>query len=155
MALGIGHWLIKEREYLFGDSDSRVASLILWHFVEEIEHKNVAIDTYNHIYGDYWYRIYGMIFATLHVIKFSRKAYKVMLKKDGLWGSLKSRWRLQKMIFRFYKNMLPPFIDACKPNHHPSEIKDPKWCEDWLKTYQENDKELAMLNTKNLDKSFT
>lgn len=154
MALGIGHWLIREREELFGGSDPRVASLILWHFVEEIEHKNVAIDAYNAVYGNYWYRIYGMIYATIHIVSYTQKAYKSMLKRDGLWSNFKSRWRLMKMIAKFYKNMLPPFLDACKPNHHPSNVKDPKWCDEWIDTYQEDDKQLAMLDTNNLQKSF-
>ena len=154
MALGIGHWLIMEREELFGGSDSRVASLILWHFVEEIEHKNVAIDAYNAVYGDYWYRIYGMIFATIHIVAYTQRAYKSMLKRDGLWSNLKSRWRLLKMIGKFYKNMIPPFLDACRPNHHPSEVKDPKWSDDWIKTYQKDNQQLAMLDTDNLHKSF-
>lgn len=51
MALAIGHMLIEDREHLFRHSDSNVASLVLWHFVEEIEHKNVAFNVFNHLYG--------------------------------------------------------------------------------------------------------
>lgn len=154
MALGIGHWLVKDREFLFGGSDTRVASLILWHFVEEIEHKNVAFDAYQAVYGNYWYRIYGTLFATLHVIKFSRKAYQVMLKKDGLWGSLRSRWSLLKMATRFFSSMILPTMAACVPGHHPSEVKDPKWCLDWIKTHEQDDSQLAVLDTNNLNASF-
>ncbi len=150
MALGIGHWLIKDRELLFGHSDSRVASLILWHFVEEIEHKNVAIDAYNAVYGGYFYRVYGVLYATLHVMKHSRKAYQAMLKKDGLWGKLSSRWKLQKMIFRFFWKNIPHVLEACLPNHHPSKIDDPQWCLDWLKKYESDDHSLALLNTSNI-----
>ena len=155
MALGIGHWLVKDRTYLFGGSDTRVASLILWHFVEEIEHKNVAFDTYQAVYGNYFYRVYGTIFATLHVMKYTRKAYRTMLKKDGLWGSFSSRWKLLTMIIRFFTNMVPPLVSACIPGHHPSEVKDPKWCLDWINTYKGDDNLLAVLNTNNLNASFS
>jgi predicted metal-dependent hydrolase len=154
MALAIGHWLVKDREYLFGGSDTRVASLILWHFVEEIEHKNVAFDAYQAVYGNYWYRIYGTFFATMHVVKFSRKAYQLMLKKDGLWGNLRSRWNLLKMTTRFFGAMALPTLLACLPGHHPSEVNDPKWCMDWIKTHEEDDSQLAELDTNNLNASF-
>lgn len=154
MALGIGHWLVKDREYLFAGSDTRVASLVLWHFVEEIEHKNVAFDAYQAVYGSYFYRVYGTLFATLHVMKFSKKAYKAMLTRDGLWGSLGSRWRLLKMITRFVANMVPPTLSACLPGHHPSEVKDPQWCLDWIEAYESDDTRLAVLDTENLTADF-
>ena len=66
MALAIGHMLIEEREYLFSNSDSCVASLVLWHFVEEIEHKNVAFDVFHHLH------VFLSIFASLfYLLAFS------------------------------------------------------------------------------------
>jgi predicted metal-dependent hydrolase len=122
--------------------------------VEEIEHKNVAFDAYQEVYGNYFYRVYGTIFATLHVMKVGRMAYRVMLKKDGLWGSLRSRWNLLKMTLRFSAAMVPPTISACLPGHHPSEVKDPQWCLDWIKTHEQDDSQLAVLDTNNLNASF-
>jgi uncharacterized protein len=150
MALGVGHWLINDREFLFANSDTRVASLVLWHFVEEIEHKNVAIDTYNAVYGDYFYRVYGVLFATLHVMKHSRKAYQLMLKKDGLWTNLHSRWRLAKMIFRFFRNVAPHVVDSCRRNHHPSKIANPQWYDDWINKHRQDEQHVAVLNTDKL-----
>ncbi|MEC8427980.1 MAG: metal-dependent hydrolase [Pseudomonadota bacterium] len=157
MALGIGHWLIKDREFLFGGADSRVSSLILWHFVEEIEHKNVAFDTYQALYGkdfslgylpskSYFFRVYATLFATLHVVKFSRSAYQAMLKKDGLWSNLKSRWRLLKMTARFLRSVVPWVLYACLPGHHPSDVEDPEWYQHWLDTYQDNSDQVVQLN---------
>lgn len=154
MALGIGHWLVKDREYLFGGSDTRVASLILWHFIEEVEHKNVAFDAYQAVYGNYFYRVYGTFYATAHVVKFSRRAYQAMLKKDGLWRSLRSRWTLLKVIMRFFANMIPPLLSACIPGHHPSQVTDPQWCKDWIETYGEDENSVVVLDTDNLKSSF-
>ncbi|EHQ58764.1 putative metal-dependent hydrolase [gamma proteobacterium HIMB55] len=154
MALGLGHWLVKEREYLFGGSDSRVASLILWHFIEEVEHKNVAFDAYHAVYGNYFYRVFGTFYATLHVMKFSRRAYQLMLKKDGLWGKLSSRWKLLKVIMRFLTAMVPPMVVACIPGHHPSKVEDPQWYRDWLATYGQDEHSVVVLDTDNLKASF-
>ena len=150
MALAMGHWLVRDRDHLFGGSDARVASLILWHFVEEIEHKNVAFDAYQAVYGNYFYRVYGTVFATFHVMKFSRKAYRYMLKKDGLWGSFSSRWKLLKMIGRCFTGILPAMVSACLPGHHPSGVVDPKWCLDWIKAYNEDENALTVLDTSNM-----
>jgi len=155
MALCVGHWLVCDRDHLFSGSDTRVASLILWHFVEEIEHKSVAFDAYQAVYGSYFYRIYGTLFATLHVMKFSRKAYRLMLRKDGLWGNLSSRWKLVKMILRFLSNMIPPLALACLPGHHPAKVKDPQWCRDWISAYQQDGNVLAVLDTDNMNSSFS
>ena len=154
MALGIGHWLVRDREYLFGGSDTRVASLILWHFIEEVEHKNVAFDAYQAVYGNYFYRVFGTIYATAHVVKFSRRAYQAMLKRDGLWGSLRSRWSLLKIITRFFVNMIPPLLSACIPGHHPSQVEDPQWYQDWIATYGQDEDSVVILDTDNLKSSF-
>ena len=154
MALGIGHWLVRDREYLFGGSDTRVASLILWHFIEEVEHKNVAFDAYQAVYGNYFYRVFGTFYATAHVVKFSRRAYQAMLKRDGLWNNLRSRWTLLKVITRFFANMIPPLLSACVPGHHPSQVKDPQWYKDWLATYGQHEDAVVVLDTDNLKSSF-
>ena len=150
MALVMGHWLVRDRKYLFAGSDTRVASLVLWHFVEEIEHKSVAFDVYQTLYGNGWLRAYGTFFATLHVMKHSRRAYQAMLKRDGLWRNWLSRWRLLKMICRLFANLLPGMVWSCLPSHHPTDVDDPQWCLDWIKTFENNPDGPTRLNTANL-----
>lgn len=150
MALTVGHWLINQRAYLFGGSDSRVASLILWHFVEEIEHKCAAFDAYQAAYGHYWYRIYGTLFAALHIMKFSRRGYIIMMKKDGVWGSIRSRINVIKYNLRFLAGIAPKLLHAMLPSHHPSDIDDPQWSKEWLTVHEKHDAELAHLDTNNL-----
>jgi len=49
--------ILDNRAVLFSGGDSRLASMLLWHFCEEIEHRSSALMVYNHVVGDYWYRI--------------------------------------------------------------------------------------------------
>lgn len=42
---------------LFAPGDDRVASLFLWHFVEEVEHRSSALIIYDAVVGDPWYRM--------------------------------------------------------------------------------------------------
>ena len=46
--------VVDNRVDLFRGSDTRIASFILWHFVEEAEHKRVAFDVFEAVSGDYW-----------------------------------------------------------------------------------------------------
>ncbi len=46
--------LLDNRDVLFGGGDARVASLLIWHFCEEIEHRSSALNVYNYYSrGDY------------------------------------------------------------------------------------------------------
>lgn len=48
--------MLDNREALFSKGDTRVASLFLWHFCEEIEHRSSGLMVYDHVYGNYFYR---------------------------------------------------------------------------------------------------
>jgi predicted metal-dependent hydrolase len=49
--------MLDNRHMLFAKGDARVASLFLWHFCEEIEHRSSGLAVYDHVYGDYFYRV--------------------------------------------------------------------------------------------------
>jgi predicted metal-dependent hydrolase len=49
--------MLDNRETLFAKGDTRVASLFLWHFCEEIEHRSSGLMVYDHVYGEYIYRV--------------------------------------------------------------------------------------------------
>jgi len=155
MALAVGHWLVDDRDYLFGESDSRVASLVLWHFVEEIEHKNAALDVYNAVYGDYFYRLYGLFYASFHVMALSRRAYRTMLRRDGTWSQWRSRLRLWKEVLRFFGQVLPHMVRCCNPGHDPRTIADPAWATEWMAAYRDGEQSVPLLDTHNLRAPLT
>ena len=147
MALGIGHMMIKQREYFFKDADPNVSSMFLWHFVEEIEHKNAAFDVYQHVYGDYWYRVYGMAYSLIHLFRQVRRGYIILLKADGLWGKWRTRWAIKKLAFRLWSALLPYVLRHALPWHHPSKVADPAWMREWVALYDEEAKGLTKLDT--------
>jgi predicted metal-dependent hydrolase len=49
-------WL-RHRDSLFDNGDQRVAPLLLWHLVEEIEHRSSAYLIYNAVVPNPWYRV--------------------------------------------------------------------------------------------------
>lgn len=48
---------LDNREVLSTTGDMRVASLFVWHFVEEIEHRSSELPIYDTIVGEPWYRL--------------------------------------------------------------------------------------------------
>jgi predicted metal-dependent hydrolase len=49
--------MLDNDDTLFAPGDDRVASLFLWHFVEEVEHRSSALIIYDAVIKDSWYRM--------------------------------------------------------------------------------------------------
>lgn len=135
MTMGITEWLIRQRKLLFAGSDPAVASLVLWHMVEETEHKTVAWDLYRHLHRDPLARAWGLAYATWHVAWASRKGYVRMLKRDGLWRNWRSRLRLWAMVARFLLHTSPAMLRSLLPGYHPAGAHDPDWVKRWAGAY--------------------
>ncbi len=154
MALALGHMLIEDRVFLFGDSDPAVASLVLWHFVEEIEHKNVAFDVFAHLHGSYFWRMVGLVYATAHIFWRTGQSYRALLKEDGLWRNMQARVRLAKILGRIIKNIAPRWFHIWRPSYHPSQVNDPQWARDWAKLFDADPQGAASLDTSRLGENL-
>ena len=150
MTMGITEWLINDRERLFHDADPVVASLVLWHMVEETEHKSVAFDVFQAVSGSYLLRVLGLIYGSMHVGILSRRGYVAMLKRDGCWTKVRSRLRLWRMVGKFFTKVAPAMLRALLPGHHPDETRDPAWVRQWCDAYSNREGgQLPLLNTRN------
>jgi len=151
MTIGMTEWLIRRRADLFSGADTNVSSLVLWHMVEETEHKNVAYDLYKHLFGkDYFARQWGLLMGSWHVAWMSRKGYVRMLKRDRLWGKLSSRVALYGMVARFFWHASPAMLRALVPGYHPTKVEDPEWIDHWADAYDGLDEgEIPLLDTSN------
>lgn len=140
MTMGVTRWLINHRVRLFGGSDSRVASFILWHFVEEAEHKCVAYDVYQDVCGGgagaYLARAVGVFHGALDVMFASMRGYKLILRKDGRWYQWRSRLRLLRHLASFVRTVAPYLLRAAMPGHTPRREQEPQWVYDWIAAYQ-------------------
>ena len=137
MTLGVTRWLVNERRSLFGGADTRVASFVLWHFVEESEHKCVAHDVWQALHGPdrgrVWLaRAFGVLHGSLDVMWYSMRGYRAILKADGRWWSLRARLRLFGRLMSFVRHVAPSLLDALRPGHDPRRVQDPQWVSDWL-----------------------
>ncbi len=143
MTLGVTRWLVAERRRLFGDSDTRVASFILWHFVEEAEHKRSAFDAYRAVSGRYWQRAFGVFAGAGHVAWWARKGAVAMLKKDGVWWDLRSRLRYWRRNAEFLLAIAPSLLRSLAPGHDPRDEPDPEWVREWIAGYARSDQAAA------------
>jgi predicted metal-dependent hydrolase len=135
MTLGVTSWLVEHRRDLFRDADSRVSSFVLWHMVEETEHKRVAFDVYQAACPGYWMRALGVFTGSLHLMWYSRRGYVAMLEKDGLWRTWRSRIRLWRRIAQFGRHVVPFMLRSLLPGHDPAQEPDPVWVRAWIEGY--------------------
>ena len=66
--------MLDNDETLFAPGDDRVASLFLWHFVEEVEHRSSALIIYDPVVADPWYRMWVAPSIFKHVMGVVRMA---------------------------------------------------------------------------------
>lgn len=60
--------MLDNDDTLFAPGDDRVASLFLWHFVEEVEHRSSALIIYNDVVDDPFYRVRVVRSVFKHVL---------------------------------------------------------------------------------------
>ncbi|MEQ3724783.1 metal-dependent hydrolase [Alcanivorax sp.] len=106
-------------------TDDNIRDLWLWHSVEETEHKAVAFDMYEYLYGKglsaYIPRVtvYG---ASLALISVASVGYQfVLMKRDGQWPSMKSLGQFSLFAVKSYRRFIPKFLDYLRPNFHPDD----------------------------------
>jgi predicted metal-dependent hydrolase len=137
MALVIGRMLVADRVYLFGDGDPAVSSLILWHFVEEIEHKCATYDVFAALDGRYWMRVYGLLFATFHIMGRTRQGYRALMLADGMWRDWRSRLALYGLLMRIFARLVPGLLRVMLPGYDPRQVADPDWVVRWWERHAE------------------
>lgn len=137
MTLGVTTWLVSERTKLFRGSDTRIASFVLWHFVEEAKHKRAAFDAYQAVDGRPWLRRIGILAGSAHVFWWSRRGAVEMLKADGLWRDPRARLRAWRRTGEFLFAILPGLLRSARRSHDPRDEPDPPWIREWIAGYAE------------------
>lgn len=100
---------------LFRPGDDRVASLFLWHFVEEIEHRSSALVICDHVVANKWYRLWLLPSVLRHMHRvtelicdgFNEQVPLDVRKVDarGFLPALAMRRRLAERFPRFVRDV--------------------------------------------------
>lgn len=116
----------------FENADPEVRDMWRWHAVEEVEHKGVAFDTWNHATRDWskWRRWkLRNIMMVLITIRFFRNRWAdslALLEQDGITGR-KARWGLLKYLTvspGVVRRIFPAWLAYFKPGFHPWDHDD-------------------------------
>jgi len=150
MALALGHVLVAGRVHWFAGADPAVSSLVLWHFVEELEHKRAAFDVYQAVVGRWPLRVAGLAYAMWHTLRRTRQAYVALLRVDGRWGRLRTRLALKGVMARLFAGMAPVLLESLSPWHDPARVADPPWMREWIALFERGETGLARLDTQRM-----
>ncbi|MBX7526320.1 metal-dependent hydrolase [Qipengyuania vesicularis] len=116
----------------FKDADPEVRAMWEWHSIEEIEHKGVAYDTWNHATRDwtkwrrYKVRSLMMLIVTARFFKHRWEDSLELLAQDGITG-WKAKWGLFKYLTvkpGVVRRIFPAWLAYFKPGFHPWDHDD-------------------------------
>ncbi|WP_226699018.1 metal-dependent hydrolase [Qipengyuania gaetbuli] len=116
----------------FKDADPEVRDMWRWHAAEEIEHKGVAYDTWNHATKDWTpfrrWKVRSIVMLTVTARFFKNRWVDSLnlLEQDGITG-WKAKWGLFKYLTvspGVVRRIFPAWLAYFKPGFHPWDHDD-------------------------------
>ena len=116
----------------FKDADPEVRDMWRWHAAEEIEHKGVAYDTWNHATKDWTpfrrWKVRSLVMLTVTARFFKNRWVDALnlLEQDGITG-WKAKWGLFKYLTvspGVVRRIFPAWLAYFKPGFHPWDHDD-------------------------------
>jgi predicted metal-dependent hydrolase len=156
-------FMIEYRDHLY-NGDSRIASLFLWHYIEEIEHRSSAELIFDGVVGDRFYRLRTLRRSMAHVtvladliaegfrahvpaedIGVSVEAATSAIVKSELQQRLPlpARLRVKPALPSIYTGvpsrrlikLVVGLIRSQLPHHHTVNVTVPPWYHTWMNSY--------------------
>lgn len=103
---------------------SDLLRLFKWHALEEVEHRTVTFNIYNHLFGGYWYRLVAGAFGQYHFFKYvilfswfmaknapqALEKGRILMPSPNVTGTWRERLALLGSTLRVYS----PFYDPAR-----------------------------------------
>lgn len=114
--------------------DEAIRPLMLWHAVEELEHKSVAFDLYMEVIGDRELLFRSMKIArVLLPYRFMKYTVKLLFwhKKRPSWREIKGFWKFAYGKGGLLRSLAKPLNDFFRNDFHPWDHDDSYLIEEW------------------------
>lgn len=109
-------------------TDKTIRDLWLWHSVEETEHKAVAFDLYEYLYGNglnaYFPRVTIFTLSLILITGLSTIYQIVLMKRDKQLSNLKTWQNFFNFAAKQYKTFIPKFFEYYRYDFHPNQTNE-------------------------------
>ncbi|MEV5000328.1 metal-dependent hydrolase [Nocardioides sp. LML1-1-1.1] len=127
MTAFLGNWILNSPGLDRLRADPRMLDLVRWHGAEEVEHRHVAYDLFDHLDGRYVRRIRAYAFAMTGIIYLWARSARYLVQHDSTLAEkdlpfLRS-WvaAARKGILPGVRGMVLPSLRYFKPTYHPRQ----------------------------------
>ena len=132
----LAKFLVDSRDALFKGGDNRISSFLLWHLIEEFEHRNAAIDIYNDVVGSYFYRIKTAIGVAKHIHEIAEIVRDGFAKHVPVSDCVVQPHDVSKMLRGIsigqQLGLAGNLFCTLLPYHKPDSIQQPDWVTQWF-----------------------
>lgn len=115
--------------------------LFEWHLVEELEHRCVAFDVYDHVFGGYFYRLFVGLYAQYHLNRFVLRVARLLETHDAeafraKYGGLGRKLeRMRPLLWLAFLHLTPKILFTYLPWYTPHSIPTPKGADETAERY--------------------
>lgn len=138
VAYAAARWVATRRTTLLGGADPAARDLFLWHLAEEVEHKAVAFEVHEAIGGSRRQYALAMVLSAVLLAWFSFTNTMAMLAATGRILNPLAHIRLLFWSITFIFDLLPAMAVSALPGHHPRDLVDPLFFEQWLAEHRDS-----------------
>ena len=145
-------YLYEECDEFFEGADPHGANLLLWHVAEEFEHRTVCHDAFGAVSGNYFIRIYGLVYAFWHIGAAFLQAERLVL--DHYWKDMsdeerkQSAQRSRSLFWRQIRYVAPRMLKIFVPGYNPAKLTVPLRIQDALNAFRSEEPIRARVDLK-------
>ena len=122
----LGQWVLPNRGLDYAGTDPMMLDLLRWHGAEEVEHRSLVFDVYQHVCGSYWIRAFSMLITAPLFIGWWIAGARYLMAHDP---TIDAKWRWRDWLRAAREYRLPGSVEPLvtvplrymRPSHHPSD----------------------------------
>ncbi|MEU5882340.1 metal-dependent hydrolase [Spirillospora sp. NPDC047279] len=135
----LGQWILDAHELDEAGADPTMMDLLRWHGAEEVEHRSVAFDVFQHVSGAYWRRFLAFFAGVLALPLSVYFGAAYLCRKDPTLKGVRPRIRdyrraVRRGVFPSNRFMIKAAGAYLRRGYHPSQECSTQKALDYLAT---------------------